>query len=52
MKEKTQCVLWYRLCNIIILNVHEPREEKSDDSEGRFYEELELVFFIIFLSTI
>ena len=29
-------------CNII-LNVHAPSEEKSDDSKGRFYEELEQV---------
>ena len=38
-------------CNIIMLNVHAPSEEKSDDSEDSFYEELELVFFIIFEST-
>jgi len=30
--------------NIIILNVHAPSEEKSDDSKGSFYEELEQVF--------
>jgi len=28
-------------CNIIVLNVHAPREEKSDDSKDSFYEELE-----------
>jgi hypothetical protein len=38
-------------CNIIVLNVHVPSEEKSDDLEDSFYEELEQVF-IIFLSTI
>jgi len=27
-------------CNIIILNVYAPSEEKSDDSEDSFYEEL------------
>ena len=32
------------LCNIIILNVHAPSEEKSDDSKDRFYEKLEQVF--------
>ena len=31
-------------CNIIILNVHAPSEEKSDDSKDSFYEELEQVF--------
>ena len=25
-------------CNIIILNVHEPGEEKCDDSKGCFYD--------------
>ena len=38
-------------CNIIVLNVHIPSEEKSDDSKDSFYEELEDVL-IIFLSTI
>ena len=41
-----------RWCNIIVLNVHAPSEEKSDNSKDSFYEELEQVFFIIFLSTI
>jgi hypothetical protein len=31
-------------CNIIVLNVHAPSEEKSDDSKDSFYEELEQVF--------
>ena len=31
-------------CNIIILNVHAPSEEKSDSSKDSFYEELEEVF--------
>ena len=30
--------------NIIVLNVHAPSEEKSDDSKDSFYEELEQVF--------
>ena len=45
-------VLRGRWCNIIVLNVHAPSEKKSDDSKDSFYEELEQVFFIIFLSTI
>jgi hypothetical protein len=31
-------------CDIIILNVHAPTEDKIDDIKGRFYEELEHVF--------
>ena len=31
-------------CNIIVLNVHAPSEEKSDDSKDSFYEELEQLF--------
>jgi len=38
-------VLRGRWCNIIVLNVHAPSEEKSDDSKDSFYEELEQVFF-------
>ena len=34
----------YYGCNIIVLNVHAPSEEKSDDSKDSFYEELEQVF--------
>jgi hypothetical protein len=45
-------VLRGRWCNIIVLNAHAPTEEKGDDSKDSFYEELEGVFFIIFLSTI
>ena len=37
-------VLRDRWCNIIVLNVHAPREEKSDDSKDSFYEELEQAF--------
>jgi len=44
-------VLRGRWCNIIVLNVHAPIEEKSDDSKDSFYEELEQVSFINFLST-
>jgi hypothetical protein len=38
-------VLRGRWCNIIVLNVHAPSEEKSDDSKDSFYEELEQVFY-------
>ena len=31
-------------CNIIVLNVHAPSEEKSDDLKDSLYEELEQVF--------
>ena len=37
-------VLRGRWCNIIVLNVHAPSEEKSDESKDSFYEELEQVF--------
>jgi hypothetical protein len=37
-------VLRGQWCNIIVLDVHEPSEEKSDESIDRFYEELEQVF--------
>ena len=33
-----------RWCNIIVVNVHEPSEEKSDESKDNFYEELEQFF--------
>ena len=34
-----------RWCNIIVLNVHAPSDEKSDESKDSFYEELEQVFY-------
>ena len=37
-------VLRGRWFNIIVLNVHTPSEEKSDDSKDSFYEELDQVF--------
>jgi len=37
-------VLRGRWCNIIVLNVHAPSEEKGDDSKDSFYEDLEQVF--------
>jgi exonuclease III len=33
-----------RWCNIIVLNVHAPNEDKIDDIKDMFYEELEQVF--------
>ena len=36
-----------RWCNIIVLNVHAPSEEKSDDSKDNFCVELEQGFFFI-----
>ena len=33
-----------RCCNIIVLNVHAPSKEKSDESKDSFYEDLEQVF--------
>jgi exonuclease III len=37
-------ILRGRWCNIIVLNVHTPTEDKIDDIKDRFYEELEQVF--------
>jgi hypothetical protein len=33
-----------RWCNIIVLYVHAPSEDKSDDSKDSFYEEMEQVY--------
>jgi hypothetical protein len=37
-------ILRGRWCDFIILNVHVPTEDKTDDIRGSFYEELEHVF--------
>jgi hypothetical protein len=37
-------ILRGRWCNIIVLNVHAPCEDKGDDVKGSFYEELGRVF--------
>jgi hypothetical protein len=37
-------ILRGRWCNIILLNVHAPTEEKTDVVKDRFYEEIEQVF--------
>jgi hypothetical protein len=39
-------ILRGRWCDIIILNVHAPTEDKIDDVKDSFYEELECVFGI------
>jgi hypothetical protein len=41
MKYIILCGLW---CNIIVLNVHAPCEDKSDDVKDSFYERLGHVF--------
>jgi hypothetical protein len=53
MREEFVCdrmsyiVLRGRWCNIIILNVNAPLQEKSDDSKDNFYEELGRFFIIL-----
>jgi len=37
-------VLRGRWCNILVLNVHAPSEEKINEAKDGFYEELEQVF--------
>jgi hypothetical protein len=37
-------ILRGRLCHIIVLNIHAPTEDKTDDVKASFYEELERVF--------
>ena len=37
-------VLRGRWCNIIVLNVHAPSEEKNDELKDSIYEELEQIF--------
>jgi hypothetical protein len=37
-------ILRGRWCHIIVLNVHTPTEDKTDDVMDSFYEELESVF--------
>ena len=45
VSDRISCiVLRGRWCNIIVLNVQKPSEEKSDDSKDTFYEELDQVF--------
>jgi hypothetical protein len=37
-------ILTRHWCHIIVLNVHAPTEDKTDDVKDSFYEELEHVF--------
>ena len=37
-------VLRGRWCNVVVLNVYAPSEEKSDEAKVGFYEELEQIF--------
>ncbi|PNF24087.1 hypothetical protein B7P43_G04300, partial [Cryptotermes secundus] len=37
-------ILRGRWCDIVVLNVHAPTEDKVDDIKDRFYEELERIF--------
>jgi exonuclease III len=37
-------ILRSRWCHIIVLNVHAPTEDRTDDVKDSFYEELERVF--------
>jgi hypothetical protein len=37
-------ILRDRWCHIVVLNVHAPTEDKTDDVKDTFYEELECVF--------
>jgi hypothetical protein len=41
---KSYIILRARWCNIIVLNVHDPTEDKINVIKDRFYEELEQVF--------
>ena len=46
VSDRVSCIVMRgRLCNIIVLNVHAPSEEKSDESKDSFYKELEQVFY-------
>ena len=38
VNDRMSLVMRGRWSNIIVLNVHEPSEEKNDDSKDRFYE--------------
>jgi hypothetical protein len=37
-------ILRSRWCNVIVLSVHAPTEDKTDEVKDSFYEELERVF--------
>jgi hypothetical protein len=42
--KRVELILRGRWCHIIVLNIHAPTEDKTDDVKGSFYEELEGVF--------
>jgi exonuclease III len=45
VSDRMSCIILRgRWCHIIVLNVHGPTEDKTDDVKVSFYEELELVF--------
>jgi hypothetical protein len=41
-------ILRGRWCHVIVLNVHAPTEDKTDDVKDSFYEELERVNIAVF----
>jgi exonuclease III len=41
---KSHIILRGGWCHIIVLNIHAPTEDKTDDVKDSFYEELERVF--------
>jgi exonuclease III len=45
VNERTSCVILRgRWCDIIVLNVYAPTEDKIDDVKDSFYEEIERIF--------
>jgi hypothetical protein len=44
VSDRMYIILKDHWCNIIVLNVHAPCEDKSDDVKGSFYEKLGYVF--------
>jgi hypothetical protein len=45
VSDRMSCIILRgRWCNIIILNLHAPCEDKSDDVKDSFYEEVGYVF--------
>jgi len=45
VRNRSYIVLRDHWCNIIVLNMHAPSEEKSDDTKDSFLEELQQVFY-------
>ena len=45
ISDRVSCItLKGRWCDIIVLNVHAPTEDKDDDMKDSFYEEIERLF--------